>query len=70
MVMPDSIGRFNASIDNPAVRRAMPRSVRLWLLGIALGALFGVVDSWQSYYLGYAVGIRLPFLRVLVSNTI
>ena len=70
MVMPDSIGRFNASIDDPAVRRAMPRSGKLWLRGIALGALRGVVDSWQSYYLGNAVGIRLPFLRLLESNTI
>jgi len=70
MVMPDTIGPVNASIDDPAARRSMPRSATLWLLGIALGALLGVVDSWQSYYLGNAVGIRLPFLRVLVSNTI
>jgi signal transduction histidine kinase len=68
MVMPDTIGRVNASVNDPAARPPLSRSAKLWMIGIAMGALLGAIDSWQSYYLGQAVGVRLPWWRVLASN--
>lgn len=61
----DTIERVAEPVDaaSPA-----PRWTRLWMLGIAFGALLGAIDSWQSYYLGQAVGVRLPWWRVLASN--
>jgi two-component system, LytTR family, sensor kinase len=71
MVMPDTIDLAAASsaADGP-VHLQTSRRTKLWALGIALGGLLGVVDSWQSYYLGKAVGVHLPWFRVLASNVI
>jgi two-component system, LytTR family, sensor kinase len=66
MVMPDTIAA--AAGHEAAVAPFVSRRTKLWMLGIALGALLGAVDSWQSYYLGQAVGVRLPWWRVLASN--
>lgn len=35
-----------------------------------LGAVLGVVDSSQSYFLGNAIGVVIPWPRVLVTNVI
>jgi signal transduction histidine kinase len=69
MVMPDTV---DLAAESPAAdaakRRRISRGLKFWLLGIGLGALLGAIDSWQSYYLGHAVGVRLPWWRVLASN--
>jgi two-component system LytT family sensor kinase len=71
MVMPDTIDFAAASSGaDTATDAGVSRTTKLWALGIALGALFGAVDSWQSYYLGRAVGLSLPWSRLLASNMI
>jgi two-component system, LytTR family, sensor kinase len=71
MVMPDTIDVAAASPGaDGAFTPRVSRRTELWALGIALGALLGIVDSWQSYYLGKAVGVHLPWSRVLASNVI
>lgn len=72
MVMPKTIDftAAPASPDAEPVPPTFPRRTKLWALGIALGGLLGVVDSWQSYYLGKAIGVHLPWFRVLASNVI
>jgi len=63
------MSELSVAVDTPADGALpAPRWTRLWMLGIALGALLGTIDSWQSYYLGPAVGVRLPWWRVLASN--
>src|SRR5215213_10284792 len=71
MVLPDTIKLAAASsVANAAGRARVSQRTRLWAFGIALGTLLGVVDSCQSYYLGRAVGLNLPWSRVLASNVI
>ena len=71
MVMPDTIDVAAAAPGaEAALTPRLSRRTKLWALGIALGALLGIVDSWQSYYLGMAVGVHLPWSRVLSSNVI
>jgi signal transduction histidine kinase len=70
-VMPDAIDLAAASSGADAASHPrVSRMTKLWGLGIALGALLGTVDSCQSYYLGRAVGVHLPWPRVLASNVI
>jgi signal transduction histidine kinase len=52
-----------------ALTGTWPRA-RLWAYVIALGGLFGVVDSSQSYFLGKIIGIDLPLRMILSSNVI
>jgi two-component system, LytTR family, sensor kinase len=68
MVMPHTSVAVAESSVAAERATATARRVRLLALGIALGALLGAVDSWQSYYLGQAVGVHLPFRRVLAAN--
>jgi two-component system, LytTR family, sensor kinase len=71
MVMPDTIDFAAASSGaDAATQPGISRTTKLWALGIGLGALLGAIDSWQSYYLGQAVGVRLPWWRIFASNVI
>ena len=68
--MPDAIDLAASSEADAAIHPSVSRRMKLWAVGIALGALLGTVDSCQSYYLGRTVGVHLPWTRVLASNVI